>query len=349
MSGHSRVLQVTADTLHIESPAPSNVIFPNGSYGNLYNRDKTPVTTSAINGAQPNGEYTFRAPSPPHIHIPQTREEHNFVLPVPGNTGYSVGDEAILARVTAAQYSMIDTVDWRYELRRKAQSILTFLYLGPSSSARDLEALRTEGITLLLVIRNTMTAQASLLSGERVARQLGIESAAVDVAGNQELIAAFPRAAKIINDHLISSYHRLARENDTQTGRSTWGRVLVFCESGNERSAAVVAAYLMHMFGLDMVAAIQYVQSQRFCVAFDDGLKNLLQAYDDIMRARRTVTRGNSAAPHSIMVQPGKRRRHEVDDEDEDMDMGDGSDSTRFDDMDRFAGRSAFAPFLDAS
>lgn len=240
---------------------------------------------------------------------------------------------------------MVPTKDWKYEWRRRSQPILTFLHLGPSSSARDLEALRTEGTTLLLVIRNTMTAQASLLSGDKVARQLGIQSAAIDVAGNQELIAAFPRAAKIINDHLISAYQALARTDDDQTGRKTWGKILVFCESGNERSAAVITAYLMQMFGLDMVSAIQYVQSQRFCVAFDDGLKNLLQAYDDILGAKRSVSRASSAAPPQPTAPAGKRRRDDVDG-DEDMDMGD-MNATRDDDIARFSGRSAFAPFLD--
>lgn len=238
---------------------------------------------------------------------------------------------------------MVATKDWKYEWRRRSQPILTFLHLGPSSSARDLEALRAEGITLLLVIRNTMTAQASLLSGDKVARQLGIQSAAVDVAGNQELIAAFPRATKIINDHLISAYRALARTDDDQTNRKTWGKILVFCESGNERSAAVITAYLMQMFGLDMVSAIQYVQSQRFCVAFDDGLKNLLQAYDDILGAKRSVSRASSAVPQPVV---SKRSRDDVEDEDDDMDMGD-TDAARSDDVARFSGRTAFAPFLD--
>ncbi|CZR62284.1 related to protein tyrosine phosphatase [Phialocephala subalpina] len=344
MSGQTRVMQ--ADIRSIQQPAPSSVSFPNGAYGNILNRDKTPVTSSAINGAQTNGEYTFRAPSPPHIHIPQTNDDHHFVLNGAGNTGYSDEDEAILARATAAQASMVTTKDWKYEWRRKSQPILTFLHLGPSSSARDLETLRAEGITLLLVIRNTMTAQASLLSGDKVARQLGIQSAAVDVAGNQELIAAFPRATKIINDHLIAAYRALAHLDDSQNGRTTWGKILVFCESGNERSAAVITAYLMQMFDLDMVSAIQYVQSQRFCVAFDDGLKNLLQAYDDILGAKRSVSRASSAAPPQPVAPAGKRRRDDVDNDDEDMDMGD-MNTTHKDDVARFSGRSAFAPFLD--
>lgn len=60
MSGQSRVMQATAHARGIEQPAPSSVSFPNGAYGNILNRDKTPITSSAINGAQTNGEYTFR-------------------------------------------------------------------------------------------------------------------------------------------------------------------------------------------------------------------------------------------------------------------------------------------------
>lgn len=269
-----------------------------------------------------------------------------FALNAPTDIGYTKQDDIILGYVTAAQTSMIESMDWQYEFRRRAQQILSFMYLGPSSSARDAEALSKAGITMLLVIRNTMTAQASLLSGEKMARQLGIESAAVDVAGNQELIAAFPRAVDIINDHLIRSYRRLAKPDDARAGRNAWGKVLIFCESGNERSAAVVAAYLMKTFALDIVKALQYIQAKRFCVAYDDGLKNLLQAYDDILGAQRAVSRGNSTTPQPIIWKVPKRQRAMDDDDDDDMHMDGG---TKADDIERFDGRTSFAPFHDAS
>lgn len=183
---------------------------------------------------------------------------------------------------------------------------------------------------MLLVVRNRMMGQ--IMSGDRVAKQLGIEWMPIDVGGHQELIASFPQIIKLINDHLISSYRRMAREDDEQSGRTTWGKILVYCESGNERSAAVVAAYMMTMFALDMTVAIQFVQQRRFCVAYDDGLKQILQSYGDILAARRTVSR--APAP---LAAPAKRSRDIDEDEDDEMGM----------DVDRFTDRDPRAPFYD--
>jgi len=256
---------------------------------------------------------------------------------------YDAEEREILKIVTKNHQVVVVGKDWKYEMRRSAQAIQPFLYLGPSSATRDLDFLRREGITMLLVIRNTMTAAASLLSGDRVASQLGIQAAAVDVAGNQELIAAFPRACKIINDHLISQFRQGVSNGTVYAGSATIpGKVLVFCESGNERSAAVVAAYLMNMFGLDLVGAVQYVQSQRFCVAFDDGLKNLLLNYGELLSAQRSVTEAATTrqiTSISFQAKP-KRRRGEDSDDEMGMSFDNGDDE-------RFADRGAFVPFQD--
>jgi serine/threonine/tyrosine-interacting protein len=246
----------------------------------------------------------------------------------------------ILKRITSADRAVVAVKDWKYESRRTSQEILSFLHLGPASVARELDLLRAQGITMLLVIRNTRTAQASLLSGEKAARQLGIEAASVDVAGNPELIAAFPRAARVINDHLISKYRSAVADDPQNPSQKSLGKILVFCESGNERSAAVVAAYLMCMYGMDMISAIQYIQSQRFCVAFDDGLKNLLVNYMDLLNAQRMVSKYVSSTP--VVAQTSakaKRGRDELAHDIEDMDLDNA------DDEERFGNRRVYAPF----
>lgn len=190
---------------------------------------------------------------------------------------------------------------------------------------------------MLLVIRDTVMAQAKFLSGDKVAAQLGIESTAVDVSGQQELIAAFPRAIKVINDHLISVYRKFDMR--------TWGKVMVFCESGNERSACVVAAYIMQMHNVELIEAIQYIQSQRFCIALNDEHKNLLYSWQQLLQARRHVSQDrNSLQQPKIaytFTPKCKRGRRDLDD-DEDMDV----DPDRADDEARFDGRVAFKPFL---
>lgn len=248
--------------------------------------------------------------------------------------------------MTEGDHVSVATRDWKYDWRRKAQPILSFLYLGPSSAARDITYIQTQGITMLLVIRDSRSATAKLLGGEKIAKQLGIEAAAIDVADYQQLIAAFPRAIQTINNHLVSEYrkHHPYGVHQGTKSRTTWGKVLVFCESGNERSAEVVAAYLMSMYSLNLISAIQYIQTQRFCVAFDDSMKNLLYNYQQLLEARRSVAVATlqpvpNGTSNAINQPKAKRGRDEVEINDEDMDL-DGAD-----DEARFMGRTTFVPF----
>lgn len=193
--------------------------------------------------------------------------------------------------------------DWHYDMRREAQPILPFLYLGPLGCVRDREYLRKEGITLLLAIRDKRSAQARLVSGERTAAELGIEADFVDVTGHQELISMFPRAIRRINDHLASQDHGKLPSHIPK-------KVLVFCESGNDRSAAVVITYMMAMFSLKAEKAMKAVQSQRFCVTLDEGWRQLFSSFETILEAKRDVEhvrRANSSRSHSSSKVSKKR------------------------------------------
>lgn len=159
-------------------------------------------------------------------------------------------------------------------MRRQAQPVLAFLYLGPASVARDLNFLKAEGITMMMAVRDTKSGQKGFFNGKMVREELGIPTTYLDVSGNQELIKRFPEAIMAINDHLVEQFHtqgglaKPAGPRANLDAPQTWGKILVFCESGNERSPTVVAAYLMAMYGLSILDALQYVQQQRFCVSF---------------------------------------------------------------------------------
>ena len=286
----------------------------------------------------------MQAPSPPHIHVPQASEDKTLVLAPYNGFHCKPQHKQILEHITQRSEHIIGPKEWRYDLRRQAQPMVSYLYLGPSNAARDVEWLRKEGITLLLVIRDSTMAQARFLSAEKVANQLGVESDCVDVAGNTELIAAFPRAIERINDHLVAVFQHRTSKGMSPDDPASFGKVLVFCESGNERSATVVAAYLMHMYNLSEITAIQCMQTQRFCVAFDDGLKHLLRSYGDILVARSLVTIAGTQTPVSNLTTKSKRNRDE-------MDLGDGMelDMEQQDDVERFGKRSAFTPFRDTA
>ncbi|KAI4097223.1 MAG: hypothetical protein L6R37_006836 [Teloschistes peruensis] len=311
-----------------------------------------------IAAAQP---WSFRPPSPPHVYIPpptldkngnpdiqlKIKSDHNFDA-----SGFANND--FLNTVSHGDYQAGSCIfEWKYEARRKAQRILPFLYLGPLTAARDYNFLQRNGITLLVAIRDVKTAVARVL-GSKAAQELGIPYAAVDTSGNQELIAAFPRGIEIINVHLSAM-------NQHNNGPSTAGKVLVFCESGNERSAAMVVAYLMAMYSIGVIKAIQFVQAQRFAVAFDDPMKVLLETYASILRAKRDVlehdrelhaqiTRATTAGFPPLQASSGnswnpKKRSLEKDDDDGmdvdgDWSMTDGGTIEK---------REGFAPFFDTA
>lgn len=325
----------------------------------------------------PAHQYSYRVPSPPRVIIPPPTYANGF-------TGLSITDwfhwdfesngfanSEFLKTVTYGDFMNPDgMLSWQYEQRRTAQKILPFLFLGPYSSARDLEFLRREGITMVMAVRDTMSAQANLLT-TRTAVKAGIASCSIDVAGNQELIAAFPRAIEAINAHLSANFNEQQRANATLQSHGqapvpfVLGKALVFCESGNERSAGVVTAYIMAMFSMALVPAIQIVQTQRFCVSFDDSLRFLLQSYGTILQAKRDVVKSAQMmnAPHPNGEQAGtgggasdaraamwaggssKRTLDEAYEDDDDMEIG--GDSGERDDG-RFEKREGFAPFEDA-
>ncbi|KAH8155573.1 uncharacterized protein LAJ45_00583 [Morchella importuna] len=283
---------------------------------------------------QPNNVYTAGLPAPPRILIPPPT-----LNPEARQFDGSDPQPTLEHMVVSPSSSILPTSlqDWKYESRREAQQILTHLWLGPLSAAKSIDFIKRENITLLLAVRSAMTAKANLL-----ATQLpGVRFESIDVSGNQQLIAQFQRATDLIDEHYLSGLgaERPNEINVPIDGRVLYtyqrayfqahralppgGKTLLFCESGNERSAAVAAAYIMQHLGGSAVQAIQHVQSRRFCVCFDDGMKWLLQSYEPIWMARRQAFLGNRGSgggqPGSKGVRPyrGEKKRtlEEYDDE----------------------------------
>ncbi|TPX18927.1 uncharacterized protein E0L32_011405 [Thyridium curvatum] len=339
-------------------------------------------------GTIANAPYSSRPPSPPYIHIPSLIASGQTSMSiVPSFTGVVDSTrltEADLRIITQdkIQIAQDASSNWRYEARREAQPILDFLYLGPSSVAKDRAFLEGNGITMLLAVRDARMAQARLMSVERTAQALGLVAEYVDVAGPQEMIQALPLAVQKINDHLLDVYRSQAVQigsgsggnaNANGNGNGTAsngledgqividnatfrrGKVLVFCETGNDRSAAIVAAYIMAVFGMDLVRTLQFIGLQRFCATFDDETKHMLQAYEDILAARRAVSRDmgqgfsvagsiSSSAAGSGGRNPSKRGIEETIDAG-DEDEGQGGPFAL--DRDRYTDRPEFVPFAD--
>ena len=292
----------------------------------------------------PESEYSHRVPTPPRINVPPP----GLHATPPGRHGAlrikpSHGDPTLeaLRFLDNCKYDIRDglyaTFTWSYEDRRQAQEILPFLYLGPMNAVGDRDFLRRQGVTMLLAVRPTSSKQSIVLNRAlRVADELGLQKGALDVGTAPELIALLPTAVRMINEHLIQVQQRALRRNGQASPDQGIGKVLVFCETGNERSAAVVAAYMMQMFAdVSLIQAVQYVQSRRFCVNLDDDMKSLLSNYLEILKARQDVAASAQQIRHyhqtvrtfsigSSQRNGGagtKRRYDESNDDEEDMDV----------------------------
>ena len=301
--------------------------------------------------AVPSAPYTRRAPSPPFIHIPATGQcgaiEVPNLMPSYENVDPSqltAQDVEIITR-NMKQIATDRSADWSYEQRREAQCLVDFLYLGPNSVAKDHEWLKREGITMFLVARDSRMSGTRLNGVEKAAQALGIALQYVDLEGYDKLITSFSVVIRAINDHLLSIYHRQAKEinqdGSMKVDPSNFhrGKVLITCETGNDRSAALAAAYIMAVFGQDMIAAVQFISIQRFCCTFDEDIKRKLQSWEDILRARSQV------ASHATTPQNAMHTKRHIEDcsNEEDVDV---KDSFTLD-HDRFEGRGAFVPFVD--
>jgi serine/threonine/tyrosine-interacting protein len=310
---------------------------------------------------------SFRAPSPPRIYIPPPgmdyrKDESGQKIDEPHSFAHfgDTENEDFLRKVTYNNYTPNFVVcNWRYEDRRCAQKISPFLYIAPYQAAKNREYLKREGITLLIGVRETKTAR--FINPTNLASELGIKFIPVDVSHHQELITQFPRTINAINDHLLEEFNK---NQNSQNATQKHGKVLVFCESGNERSAGVMTAYLMTMYELDLTSAVQTIQGQRFCVTFDDSMKHWLKNYEAILVARRQVERANGHMRGTTPIgvegsqqmpmndgRRGQRKRSIVDVYDSDMDTEmEGTQDARMAleaDRERFLERKNWVPFGD--
>ncbi|KAL4934578.1 dual specificity protein phosphatase family protein [Aspergillus undulatus] len=214
-------------------------------------------------------------------------------------------------------------IEWSYNLRRTAQRILPFLYLGPWSYLSNQQWLRDEGITLLLGVRDQRLAHSRLYSGQKAAEAVGIESDSFDIADNSDAIARLPAVIRRINDHV----YPIVNPNTGEL--APMKKVLVFCETGNGHSALVTVAYCMVMLNMSLSQALNFIHSQRFCIDMEDGLKPMLAAFEDVLKAKQDVESSSRAFASSSLAVPqmALSKKRSFADQMEDDDMGDSYDN----------------------
>ena len=251
-------------------------------------REESPMRSSLGMAIRNHHEYTYRLPTPPRVVLPPPTLSTDMPGLVIG-TGPEGLDMSFLKEMALEDIVQKNTlIEWAYERRRQAQMVLPWLFLGPMVASKDKEFFARDGITMVLAIRSRDNSMSGAL---QAARNAGLAVATIETPTYHDLIGRFGDTTRTINEHVA----RIRQHALAQTGQPVLGKVLVFCESGNEKSAAVVAAYLMETLdNFDYIKAMQVCQAQRFCVNFDDTIKNILRSYWDILQAKRSVSSFNA-------------------------------------------------------
>ena len=304
-----------------------------------------------LSGAIPNAPYVRHPPSPPFIAIPSGRDavwdQIPDLLPSLENIDPAELSAQQVEIITGnkAQVADAERMEWVYEQRRQAQRILDFLYLGPNNVIRDQAFLKREGITLLLITKEAGMLPARLASANKAVDALGIEAAYIEIESPQSLVKAFAEANHTINRHLLDIYNQQIRQDNTDPSNIRRGKVLISCESGNDRSAAIAAAYIMSTYGNNMATTIRFLSAQRFCCCWDEEVKRKLLSWEDLIKARSQVAA--SAKIEEARTPDLAPRDHHKRGYEDTMDLDDDL-ATSETDQDRFLGREAFVPFKDA-
>mmetsp|Transcript_23019 Transcript_23019/g.62380 ORF Transcript_23019/g.62380 Transcript_23019/m.62380 type:complete len:185 (+) Transcript_23019:38-592(+) len=159
-------------------------------------------------------------------------------------------------------------MEWNYEMRRQMQEILPSLFLGPYGAAKDLTALREQGVTHILIVRSTLERRLEAKHPD-VFRYHVVE---VPEGPTENLILFFTECNDCIRQVVQSG-----------------GKILVHCNAGLSRSAAVVVAYVMESMRMPYADAIQFVQQKRCCIHISEPLLNQLREFEAIYQNRQAA------------------------------------------------------------
>jgi hypothetical protein len=293
-----------------------------------------------------NEPFVSGPPSPPRHEIPSVyRQNPHFQKLELHPTKSGLIDATTLSVITQdrPQYATDCNHIWTWDMRHRAQPILDFLWLGPHSVARDLSFMDREKFTMVLMVRDKKLADFGYMGLKRLSEKTDTVVDSVDVSSQTPLSSVFGSAVEKINSHLLGR-HAGRCEYVIVDGKKYPGKVLVCCETGNDRSAVIVAAYLMKVYSASFIEAAQFVSLTRFCASFNDDTRNMLKAWEESLVAQSQVYQENALYEGAVPAGGAKRGFSETMDED-DMNMADDLGNGQLD-LDRFAGRFV-TPFTD--
>jgi serine/threonine/tyrosine-interacting protein len=230
---------------------------------------------------------------------------------------------------------------WKFDMRRQAQAILPFLYLGPSSVMKDTAFLDSTGVTYLLAIRdsNSIRGRPRYLNPDSSPAAIGRQTATFDIENTHGFLRCIKKPIKDLLEYLQTN-----TATPFTSAEDIRAKVLVCCETGNDRSAAFVAGFLMTIYGLTAFEAMQVVHSQRFSTAIGDDNRRILVTYAELLTAERETMKAHETMPLLFSRFPSNKRTRKVYDDNTDEEMIDSDSPTGTEE-----GRSGVAPFKDVS
>ncbi|OXA62175.1 serine/threonine/tyrosine-interacting protein B isoform X2 [Folsomia candida] len=170
------------------------------------------------------------------------------------------------------QYKDLPDIDedaeyWKYIMRREMQEVIPGLYLGPyaAASKSKLSHLKECGITHIVCIRHLVERNVirPMHDGHFVylVLEMGEDS-------NVSLIPYCNRVIKFIDGCFEAG-----------------GKILIHSNSGINRSAALVAGYIMATYGVSVRKALAFVQKKRFAANPNGWFIEQLKEYEAVCQA----------------------------------------------------------------
>lgn len=178
----------------------------------------------------------------------------------------------------------ISKCSWDYQKRHEVQHILPFLCLGPFTAARNAEYLQKLGVTLIISVRSARCALARPkgFNPAYFPSCTHLETATFDVDTPYDVITRLEPVLKLMTDHL-------QRETTKGQFADVGGKIFVFCETGNERSPVLVAAYIMLLYGVSWNESLNYIMAKRFSVSLISGMLDMLKTWEGMLGAESDI------------------------------------------------------------
>jgi serine/threonine/tyrosine-interacting protein len=181
---------------------------------------------------------------------------------------------------------------WKYGDRYHAQQVVDHVWIGPMSVVRNQQFLVDNNIRVLISL---LSPQINQFTSRRVYEQssefkwITVSLAEDPSTSNQLAVAQFEKIVALIDEAQHAGIDSL-----------------IFCETGNEKSASALAAYLIYSRDMSAVEALQCVQAHRFCIVPNNTATFHLQTFEDLCRSFRQSLAVSSA---------GSNKRHLNDDQ----------------------------------